>query len=59
MWTDWLAETLNRSTIEAPLRDSKVRRVLLSDPEVERARESTEPGALLIHEGFGAEYPDA
>jgi hypothetical protein len=62
MWSDWLADTLNRSTFDPAPNSTQVQRVLLSDRATERAPENLDWEAvtgLLIHEGFGAEYPDA
>lgn len=58
MWSDWLADTLNRSTVAAPDFETKPHRAgdVSSDPD--RADWEAVTG-LLIHEGFGAEYPDA
>jgi len=67
MWSDWLADTLNRSTFDPAPHGTPVQRVLLSDArpsdgDVQRTPENLDWEAvtgLLIHEGFGAEYPDA
>jgi hypothetical protein len=65
MWSDWLADTLNRSD-PAP-RGTPVQRALLSDDRrsdvgAQRRPENLDWEAvtgLLIHEGFGAGCPDA
>jgi len=60
MWSDWLAETLNRSTPAAPAPEAALQRVGDThgvNPTFEADWEAVT--GLLIHEGFGAEYPDA
>jgi hypothetical protein len=60
MWSDWLADTLNRSTFAALAPDAAPQRVGDTD-DVNPAFEADWDvvTGLLIHEGFGAEYPDA
>lgn len=63
MWSDWLADTLNRSMLDSMPRATLVQRVLLSESDrTEQALGTTDwevVTGLLIHEGFGAEGPDA
>ena len=62
MWSDWLADTLNRSPVAVPDRESKPHRVSDVSGDLESA--DSESGdweavtGLLIHEGFGVEYRD-
>ena len=58
MWSDWLADTLNRSTFATPALDAKPQRAGDVYDDVESVDWEAVTG-LLIHEGFGAEYPDA
>jgi hypothetical protein len=57
MWSDWLADTLNRSTAADPERDAKPQRAAVHDDVLSADWEALT--GLLIHEGFGADYPDA
>ncbi|HTY65920.1 MAG TPA: hypothetical protein VMH36_04660 [Alphaproteobacteria bacterium] len=57
MWSDWLADTLNRSTAADLERDPKPAQVRVHDDVLSADWEAVT--GLLIHEGFGAEYPDA
>ncbi len=57
MWSDWLADTLNRSTAADLERDAKPPQVRVHDDVLSADWEAVT--GLLIHEGFGAEYPDA
>ncbi|HTP81514.1 MAG TPA: hypothetical protein VMQ11_01135 [Alphaproteobacteria bacterium] len=57
MWSDWLADTLNRSTAADPECHAEPRQVRVHDDVLSADWEVVT--GLLIHEGFGAEYPDA
>ncbi len=58
MWSDWLADTLNRSTAADLECHAKPQRAADVPADIESADWEVVTG-LLIHEGFGAEYPDA